>query len=147
MIYPWGENPPVANFSYYYNTAQIIFDGSFSYDRDGEIISYEWDFGDGTTENGETAIHKYCEIGTYNVTLTVTDDDGLKDNITKSAEIILANIPPSTPEINGPNTGKPGKEIEYNFNVTDPDGDDTYLWVDWGDGDINDYSGQYSAHI
>jgi len=145
LMNPWGENPPVADFSYYYNTAQIIFDGSFSYDRDGEIIFYDWDFGDGTTGTGEIIVHKYCEIGTYDVALTVTDNDGLKDNITKSAEIILANIPPMIPEIYGPNTGKPGVENEYVFIVTDPDGDDFYLWVKWDDGDSTNWMGPYNS--
>ena len=56
------------------------FEGS--YDLDGEIISYNWDFGDGTTSTGAKPSHSYSQEGTYAVTLTVTDDDGLTGNNT-----------------------------------------------------------------
>jgi len=55
----------------------VIFDGSDSYDPDGGIDSYEWNFGDFTGGSGETTNHVYSTKGTYTVTLTVTDDDGL----------------------------------------------------------------------
>jgi len=54
----------------------VSFDGSGSSDPDGSIVSYVWDFGDGTTGSGETTTHDYTAAGTYTVTLTVMDDDG-----------------------------------------------------------------------
>jgi PKD repeat protein len=57
----------------------ITFDGSGSYDSDaiGEgIVSYAWDFGDGTTGDGKTANHTYLLADTYIVSLTVTDGEG-----------------------------------------------------------------------
>ncbi|MCD6468180.1 MAG: PKD domain-containing protein [Thermoplasmata archaeon] len=54
----------------------IVFDGSDSYDPDGSIVSYEWDFGDGSTGSGEAPSHMYKSSGEYTVTLTVTDDGG-----------------------------------------------------------------------
>ncbi len=54
----------------------VYFDGSGSYDPDGEIVSYDWDFGDGTTDSGETVSHTFRDPGGYTVTLTVTDDQG-----------------------------------------------------------------------
>lgn len=69
---------------------EIDFDGSLSYDEDGQIVSYDWDFGDGTIIDGFTAAlslsqvsgetgedkpsHIYYEAGEYTVTLKVTDD-------------------------------------------------------------------------
>ncbi|MFO7991635.1 MAG: S8 family serine peptidase [Thermoplasmata archaeon] len=47
-----------------------------SYDPDGEIVSYHWDFGDGSNATGMYVDHEYSEAGEYVVTLTVTDDDG-----------------------------------------------------------------------
>jgi PKD repeat protein len=55
----------------------VIFNGTDSYDPDGNIVSYDWDFGDGTESNVETTTHVYTATGAYIVTLTVTDEVGL----------------------------------------------------------------------
>jgi PKD repeat protein len=60
----------------------IHFDASGSYDPDGTIDSFEWDFGDGTTAIELTTEHAYIEAETYTVTLTVTDDDGASSSVT-----------------------------------------------------------------
>jgi hypothetical protein len=143
LMHPFG--PPYAEFTYDNDTMK--FNASLSGDYNGYIWSYEWDFGDGKTGYGKITSNKYCDIGTYDVTLTVTDDTGLKDSITKNIEVILPNIPPSIPKINGPKSGRPGIEYEYNFLITDPDGDDFYLWVDWGDGDNTNWIGPYSSDV
>jgi len=54
----------------------ITFDGSASYDPDGTIASYEWDFDDGDIGFGAITTHVYTSAGIYAVTLTVTDDEG-----------------------------------------------------------------------
>jgi RHS repeat-associated protein len=48
-----------------------------SFDSDGRIVTYAWDFGDGGTSAVRDAQHAYAQPGTYTVTLTVTDDSGL----------------------------------------------------------------------
>jgi len=65
----------------------VTFDGSASLDNVA-IVSYEWDFGDGTTGTGKTTTHTYTEPGTYNVTLTVKDaaDNSKTDSITITVE-------------------------------------------------------------
>ena len=61
----------------------VTFNGSGSYDLDGTIVSYEWDFGDGSpTELTASTVHPYVAAGTYLATLTVTDDDGGTDDAT-----------------------------------------------------------------
>ena len=54
----------------------IYFDASKSYDPDGTILSYEWDFGDGKTGIGPNTSHSYSNPGEYTVTLIVTDNNG-----------------------------------------------------------------------
>ena len=55
----------------------VTFDGSGSIDSDGFIVSYEWNFGDSfAIETGQVLEHSYTETGVYNVTLTVTDNEG-----------------------------------------------------------------------
>ncbi len=74
-----GNQPPVADAGPD-KAAQvredIVFDASASYDPDGSIVSYGWDFGDGKTGTGAVITHKFTKDGTYTVTLTVTDDQG-----------------------------------------------------------------------
>ncbi|UCE38523.1 MAG: PKD domain-containing protein, partial [Thermoplasmata archaeon] len=89
-----SSGPPVADAgpNQTANEAQIVqFDGNGSYDPNGKIKSYEWDFdanidsdGDGNKTNdvagtGPTPTHIYGDDGVYTVTLTVTDDQDLSD--------------------------------------------------------------------
>jgi hypothetical protein len=61
-----------------YVNETMYFDGSESHDVDGYIVSYEWDFGDGSPPgSGEMTNHVFNPSGVYTVTLTVTDNDGL----------------------------------------------------------------------
>lgn len=52
----------------------VSFDASGSYDEDGSIASYSWDFGDGITATGVAVDHTFLSAGTYDVILTVTDN-------------------------------------------------------------------------
>ena len=73
---------PFANASGPYSgyvTKEITFNGNNSYDLDGNISAYSWNFGDGTAGAGESTTHVYTTNGTYSITLTVTDDDGKTD--------------------------------------------------------------------
>ena len=74
------NEPPIASFTYTpKNTIvnqTITFNASFSYDPDGTIGNYEWDFGDGTNGGGEIVNYSYCAAGNYTVNLIVTDDNG-----------------------------------------------------------------------
>ena len=74
---------PVASFTfspeYPVEGEEITFDASSSYDPDGEIVSYNWTFGDGNGTEGEVVTYTYSKAGNYTSTLTVTDNDGLQD--------------------------------------------------------------------
>jgi len=80
-----GPLPPVADFiaSQVPDTLTVEFDASASADPDGAIVSYAWDFGDGTTGSGVAPSHSYANAGTYDVSLTVTGDFGATDTSTR----------------------------------------------------------------
>ena len=114
-----GNNPPIASFTYSPESplvgAEITFDATSSNDPDGEIISYEWDFGDKTSGTGEVALHSYSSVGDYTVTLTVTDDEGAKGY--KSLTITASEIPPNQPPTCAIELQKNGIPINANINV------------------------------
>ena len=112
---------------------QTFFDGSGSFDHEGIIESYEWDFGDGTTSTGVTATHTYASAGIYQVTLTVIDNEGNTDTETTWVFINTENHPPKTPSLLGRRNGKNGTSYRYTFWTTDPDGDDVEYYLNWGD--------------
>jgi len=56
-------------------------------DPDGEIVSYEWDLGDGTTASGANVTHRYGSPGDYTAKLTVTDNEGLTDTATAKVRV------------------------------------------------------------
>lgn len=107
-----GNAPPVANFSPDPSVANISdtikFDASASNDPDAWLVSYYWDFDDGTTQlfmreylrdvnlTAKTT-HSYSEVGTYTVNLTVTDNNGAKASTTsevtvKAHDIAITNL-------------------------------------------------------
>jgi len=83
-----GENiPPVAAFTYSCNGLTCDFDASDSNDPDGSIVNYTWNFGDSNTGSGMTPIHTYFAADTYDVILTVTDDDVATDTNSQSVTV------------------------------------------------------------
>jgi hypothetical protein len=55
------------------------------------------------------------------------------------------NEPPNTPIITGPNKSNIDEEIQFNISCEDPDDDDVYYYIDWGDDQINEWIGPYSS--
>ena len=90
-------NPPVADAGgdQIGNVQEAVtFDGSASYDIEGPIVSYLWDFGDGTVGTGAIIDYIYQDGGIYNVTLVVLDQDGLSAQDVVSVTI-YDTIPPA----------------------------------------------------
>ena len=76
----------------------LLFDGSYS-QASSPIVSYEWDFGDGTTDNSGMGVgHSYSAPGSYTVSLTVTDQNGL----TGSDSIVVQIEAQAAPQIEQP---------------------------------------------
>ncbi|MFO8133114.1 MAG: PKD domain-containing protein [Thermoplasmatota archaeon] len=106
--------PPVADAGgdIVTDTLTIRFNASDSYDPDGTIQSYAWDFGDGDDGTGITRNHTYAEAGNYTVELNVTDNDGAS-NTTTLELLIDATAPVTNATFNGTATGD-----WYRSNVT-----------------------------
>ncbi|AIJ06361.1 PKD domain containing protein [Methanocaldococcus bathoardescens] len=81
--------PPIAKFNFTINGLNVTFDASSSYDIDGNIVKYIWDFGDGYKINTTTPTisYKYDKSGTYTVKLTVIDDSGNIDSTVRFVSV------------------------------------------------------------
>jgi heat shock protein HslJ len=76
---------------------EVSFDGRGSEPGNGgNLVRYDWDFGDGATASGPVAEHTYNEAGSYNVTLIVTDEAGQSSSSTARVEVSEPEEP--TPE-------------------------------------------------
>jgi polysaccharide biosynthesis protein PslG len=88
--------PPTASFTASPATQArgqaITFDGSGSVSPGGSITNYSWAFGDGASGSGQTFSHVYTTAGTYDVTLTVTDDQG---NVAIQTQQVSITVPDS----------------------------------------------------
>ncbi|MFI6424077.1 LamG-like jellyroll fold domain-containing protein [Promicromonospora sp. NPDC050880] len=80
------NRPPVAEATATIDDLDLQVDGRGSSDPDGPLASYAWDFGDGETATGAQATHTYAAPGTYTVTLTVTDSEGVTAQDTVEVE-------------------------------------------------------------
>jgi len=129
----WVPVAQINGFSQGHTNQEMIFNGSRSFDHEGSIVTYDWDFGDGTTETGATVTHTYAQQGIYLVTLTVTDNASNTDDQTIWAYIDIENHPPETPTLTGRQSGKNGTVYSYTFSTTDPDNDDVKYYLNWGD--------------
>lgn len=86
------NEPPTARANGPYSAVageSIAFTASGSSDGDGTIVSYAWDFGDGSTGTGPAPVHAYQASGTYDVVLTLRDDIGATASDSTVADIEL----------------------------------------------------------
>ena len=116
-VFTYSAPRPLANET-------VSFDATPSYAHGGDIVEYNWDFGDGWAGQGIAVDHKYVQLGTYNVTLTVTDDEGFSSacGVTINAlvhNLAVMNIAPTANEINEGQTLNVTVLVENNGNFTE----------------------------
>ncbi|PIY78674.1 MAG: hypothetical protein COY82_01225, partial [Parcubacteria group bacterium CG_4_10_14_0_8_um_filter_35_7] len=107
----------------------IIFDGSDSFDPEGENLKFLWDFGDGSNSNKMNPIHIYKNKGHYSVQLTVTDNDEGSD--TAKILVIVSAIESDSPE------REEDSNLKLDFSniiisefIPNPKGPDTEEWIE-----------------
>ena len=153
------NKPPVAYFT---NTTQqdgwVYFDASQSYDPDGEVVKYIWDFGDGNTQiklYDPTIKWQYAKGGTtYNVTLVVEDDDGATSSQVSSYSLYhtLLYVPPIPPVVIITTPADISTASDAFFSGADsydPDGDAlvNFSWDFDGDGVADAYGVNVTYHF
>jgi PKD repeat protein len=128
---------PVASFTATPTTvgagAPVSFDGSSSHEPGGSIVSYSWDFGDGTPAgSGATTSHTYATAGTYTVKLTVTDQSGATDSTTHTVTVVSGPVARFTAS---PTTASAGSPVSFDGSGSTDTGStiSSYTW-DFGDG-------------
>ena len=140
IIFPgwfkWGENLPPepdlkASSTFINVNESVTFYANDSFDRDGEIVRYYWDFNDGKNATGKYVSHHYEKGGNYTVVLIITDDEG--KTAVQAMTIHVNELPKPTINITLPAYIHEPVYFEANQSH-DPDGHVTdYFWV-FGDG-------------
>lgn len=129
------NNDPVSDFSYDATNLDVSFSDE-SFDIDGYIADFIWKFGDGDTSIDQNPNHLYDNPGTYQVNLTVTDDDGAVDTVSK--EITVTNTNPIPDFTIDPLVPIMGVNVSFNSSVITYDDRiiEEYIWY-LGDGTIS----------
>jgi len=145
---PVFYNIPTAAFSASPSSPSLLnVPIQFTDNSTGNIVSWQWDFGDGNTSTIQNPTHTYSAKGTYSVKLVVTDNNGCKDSIIQTHEIIANVLVPNifTPNKDGQNDLLVFSNLEYyenNLKVFNRWGNlifeaDNYK-NDWDGGDASD---------
>ncbi len=120
---------------------EVVTFSSVAADAGGDILTYQWNFGDSYDASGTTApsgglvtaTHDYAAVGDYTVTLSV--DDGKGGTAQRQYTLTIADInrPPTVSAIAAPHYALVGATVDFSADVNDPNGDTlAYTW-DFGD--------------
>lgn len=139
------------------NFGQVGEEYEFSFvseDLEGDNLFYYIDWDDGTFidwfgpfESGEIALasHVWDSEDVYNIKAKAKDIYDEESDWSDFFIVRIGNYPPNEPEIDGPKHGKVGISYNYSFTATDPDGDDIWYHICWGDKEIIYIYGPYPS--
>jgi len=128
----------------------VQFDASASSSDRGDITSFVWRFGDGSTGSGRVVLHTYPSAGTYAVTLAVVDSHGAADSLTLEIQIagdgsVDGNILPIAAFVATPSSGPVPLRVAFDASGSaDPDG--SISAYDWAFGDGSTGAGVTASH-
>lgn len=128
---PPPNDAPTAAFTQTCTGLTCAFqDGST--DGDGTVAHWHWVFGDGTEATSQNPSHSYEVEGSYQVTLTVTDDDGAQAHVTSTVGVMPP--PPNSAPVAGFSQACTGFSCTFTDGSTDADGTVTSWNWNFGDG-------------
>lgn len=84
---PVPDHVPRSDFSYQLKCNNRVEFINTSNDPHGTIVSYEWNFGEGSSSSAENPLHEFSQMSTYPVTLTVVSSTGCRSRITQPVEV------------------------------------------------------------
>jgi len=122
----------------------LTFDASDSWDADGQILTYHWNFGDGTTGEGKTSSHKYAGSGKFKITLVIEDDSHSLCRQSKATRWVRINAPP-VPHLKLKPIGAVGETIELDATAS-VDSDGEIILYAWDFGDTTTTRGEKTSH-
>jgi PKD repeat protein len=135
----FSNTSPVASFTASptkgVSPLDVQFDALASYDTDGHVTQWDWEFGDGATAAGATVLHRFSLPGTYVVRLTVRDNRRATSVATTVIEVLASNERPRASMTASPLSGNAPLQVMFDASAsTDEDGTiEDYAW-DFGDG-------------
>ena len=139
---PLPNQAPTASFTTNAKKLAVSFNGAGSSDPDGSIVSYAWNFGDGTVGSGATATHTFADEGTFTPRLTVTDDDGATAEFATPITVTNPNSAPIAA------FSAATSDLSATFDAStanDPDG--SIISYEWDFGDGHAGSGVTATHV
>jgi len=110
--------------------SDVTFDASLSKDADGSIVSYAWNFGDGSQGSGVLVRHAYASAGTYTATLTVTDDRGLSASTSQPFTVSMTSKPTAS-FVYSPASPAPNDKVYFNAAASTAAIGRTIVRYDW----------------
>ncbi|MEH6781597.1 MAG: PKD domain-containing protein [Rhodoglobus sp.] len=137
-----ANEAPTAQFTHSESNLVASFDATGSTDPDGTVEAYAWDFGDGASGTGAIVDHTYATAGTYEVSLTVTDNKGASATTSESITVLAPNVAPTAAF-----TSEVTDNVVSFDGSTSADSDGTISSYSWDFGDGASDSAVSTSHL